>query len=178
MNLLKVKQRKIIKTRKLAANKIQMEEAAKKIFTKVEQLPEFIQAKNVLAYWSLPDEVTTHDFVKKWHIKKFISLPVVVGNNLELRIFKGMDFMKQVDPFGIFEPSGTSLVAPDKIDLVIVPGVAFDRSGNRLGRGKGYYDSLLSNRNIYKLGVCFEFQVLEKVATTSHDIKMDRIIYA
>lgn len=155
-----------------------MEEASRKIFTEVEKLPEFIKCKHVLAYWSLPDEVNTHAFVQKWYKKKIVSLPVVVGNNLELRVFNGMDCMKRGDSFGILEPSESRLVNSDEIGIVIVPGVAFDKDGNRLGRGKGYYDSLLSDRNVYKVGVCFEFQILEKVATSSHDIKMNKIIYA
>lgn len=178
MNSLKIEQRNIIKGRKLAANKIQMEESSRKIFAEVEKLPEFIESKNVLAYWSLPDEVYTHDFVKKWHKDKIVSLPIVVGKNLELRVFTGMDCMKKGSSFGILEPSNTRLTNPYEIDIVIVPGVAFDMEGNRLGRGKGYYDSLLSNTRVYKIGVCFEFQILEKVATSSHDIKMDKIIYA
>jgi 5-formyltetrahydrofolate cyclo-ligase len=178
MNSLKIEQRNTIKGRKLAANKFMMEESSSKIFAEVEKLPEFIKSKNVLAYWSLPDEVYTHDFVKKWHKEKIVSLPIVVGSNLEIRVFTGMECMKEGSSFGILEPSKTRLINPDEIDIVLVPGVAFDIEGNRLGRGKGYYDSLLSNTRVYKIGVCFEFQILEKVATSSHDIKMDKIIYA
>ncbi|HPE17047.1 MAG TPA: 5-formyltetrahydrofolate cyclo-ligase [Tenuifilaceae bacterium] len=177
MNSLKIEQRKIIKSRKLAADRFEMEAASKKIFAQVEQVAEFKNAKNVLAYWSLPDEVDTHNFVVEWHKIKTISLPVVAGANLELCIFSGMECMKKTGSFGILEPTGTEIVDPNDIEVAIVPGMAFDMEGNRLGRGKGFYDSLLQNKNIYKIGVCFEFQLLEKVATSPHDIPMDKVIY-
>jgi len=88
-----------------------------------------------------------------------------------------MECMKKTGSFGILEPTGTEIVDPNDIEVAIVPGVAFDMEGNRLGRGKGFYDSLLQNKNIYKIGVCFEFQLLEKVATSPHDIPMDKVIY-
>ena len=62
---------------------------------------------------------------------------------------------------------------------LIVPGVAFDRKGNRLGRGKGYYDRLLSrmaHTDVYKLGICFPYQLVESVPTDAHDIAMDEIL--
>ena len=63
------------------------------------------------------------------------------------------------------------------IDLVIVPGVAFDRDGNRLGRGKGYYDRLLPRiPSAYKVGICFPFQIIEEVPAEPFDIRMDEII--
>lgn len=64
----------------------------------------------------------------------------------------------------------------DKIDVILVPGVAFDAYGNRLGRGKGYYDKILKQTNAYKIGVCFDFQFIENVPTEVHDVKMDKVV--
>ncbi len=64
----------------------------------------------------------------------------------------------------------------DKIDLIIVPGIAFDKSLNRLGRGKAYYDKLLKDSKAIKIGVCFDFQLLESVPVDKYDVKMDLII--
>ncbi|HQG08910.1 MAG TPA: 5-formyltetrahydrofolate cyclo-ligase, partial [Dysgonamonadaceae bacterium] len=64
----------------------------------------------------------------------------------------------------------------DSIDLIIVPGVAFDRKLNRLGRGKGYYDRLLSQLKSPKIGICFDFQLLESIPVEDWDIKMDMIV--
>ena len=63
------------------------------------------------------------------------------------------------------------------IELVVVPGMAFDKQGHRLGRGKGYYDRLLPKlTNAYKLGVCFPYQYIEEVPTDEHDIRMDEVL--
>jgi 5-formyltetrahydrofolate cyclo-ligase len=78
--------------------------------------------------------------------------------------------------FGIPEPSGELFKDYNEIDLILVPGVAFDIENNRMGRGKAYYDKLLSSLKAFKLGVCFDFQLLQSVPTDEHDIKMDRIL--
>ena len=63
----------------------------------------------------------------------------------------------------------------EKIDLILVPGMAFDAMGNRLGRGKGYYDKVLRHTPAYKIGVCFDFQFLKAVPTEAHDVRMDNV---
>ena len=76
--------------------------------------------------------------------------------------------------FGILEPtSKVSLVDPD---LVVVPGLAFDLHLHRLGYGKGYYDRFLKSTSSYKIGICFDFQIVEKIPNESHDQKMDEVI--
>jgi 5-formyltetrahydrofolate cyclo-ligase len=152
--------------------------ASEEIFSTVENLPQFIIAQTVMLYWSLPDEVQTHSFVKKWYTSKRIVLPLVVENHLELRVFSGTSCLVETPPFGILEPQLGMPVSINEVDLVIVPGVAFDLKGNRMGRGKGYYDRLLAGRSVYKVGVCFNFQLVESVPTDEYDIKMDKIIYA
>ena len=72
------------------------------------------------------------------------------------------------------EPIGEEYTG--NIDLIIVPGVIFDREKNRLGYGKGYYDRYLSNKDIYKIGICFSDQVIDLLPSESHDIKMNIII--
>lgn len=62
------------------------------------------------------------------------------------------------------------------IDLAVIPGVAFDRSGNRLGRGKGYYDRLLPHIFAYKVGICFSFQLVEDIPTREFDARVDEIL--
>ena len=80
-----------------------------------------------------------------------------------------------IGSYNIIEPIGTPIPASE-IDLIIVPGVAFDKSGNRLGRGKGFYDRLLHNLSAIKIGVGYDFQLIEKINTEPHDIAMDAII--
>ncbi len=136
----------------------------------------FLAAKTVLLYHSLSDEVNTHQFIEEWCLKKQLLLPVVVGEELELRLFQNMNELK-IGSFGIAEPTGPLFTDYAKIDFVAVPGMAFDRNGHRLGRGKGYYDRLLPKlTNAYKAGICFPYQVVDEVPVEPTDITMDGII--
>ena len=79
--------------------------------------------------------------------------------------------------YGIEEPTGEAFTDYAAIDFIVVPGVAFDAKGNRLGRGKGYYDRLLPRiPTAYKAGICFPFQLVEEVPAESFDVRMDIII--
>lgn len=146
------------------------------VWEAVERDEVFQQAETVLAYWSMDDEVYTHDFVNKWAGSKTLLLPCVKGDELELRYFDGEERLQPGEGYAIPEPVGKLFTDWGKIDLILVPGVAFDKSGNRLGRGKGYYDKVLKQTGAYKLGVCFDFQLVERVPVEPHDVKMDRVV--
>ena len=80
-------------------------------------------------------------------------------------------------PFHILEPQGAPFTDSDAIDIVLVPGMAFDAAGHRLGRGRGYYDRLLAAHPAWhKVGVCFPFQRVAEVPIDAHDVSMDEII--
>lgn len=165
----------------IAQNKKHYSTEQKKVWSssllgKLEDHPAFIAAETVLLYYSLPDEVQTHDFVERWRLKKQIILPVVIGDGeLELRRYTGpQDLAKGA--FGIEEPVGECFESFDQIDLVIVPGVAFDAKGNRLGRGKGFYDRLLPKIKARKIGICFDFQVADLIPTDEYDQPMDEVL--
>lgn len=146
------------------------------ILAALEAHPAFRAANTVLLYYSLPDEVDTHDFIGKWSTKKRILLPVVAGNDLELRVYTNPADLA-VGAYGIGEPTGALFTDYAAIDFIAVPGVAFDRNGNRLGRGKGYYDRLLPRiPAAYKAGICFPFQIVEEIPAEPFDIRMDEII--
>lgn len=146
------------------------------IWARVEQDEHFKRAQIILAYWSMDDEVFTHDFVCKWAEKKIILLPCVRGEELNIRYFDGREKLCPGEGYAIPEPVGKLFTDLDKIDMILVPGVAFDCSLNRLGRGKGYYDKILKQTSAYKLGICFDFQMIAQVPTEEHDIKMNQII--
>ena len=146
------------------------------VWEAVERDEVFQQAETVLAYWSMDDEVYTHDFVKRWAGSKTLLLPCVKGDELELRYFDGEERLQPGEGYAIPEPVGELFADWGKIDLILVPGVAFDKFGNRLGRGKGYYDKVLKQTGAYKLGVCFDFQLVECVPVEPHDVKMDRVV--
>lgn len=147
------------------------------IMRQIEALPAFQQATTVLLYWSMADEVQTHAFVEKWYKNKVLLLPCVDGDDLRLRQYTGPECMVAGEQFGIGEPTGEEFMNLDAVELIMVPGVAFDRMGNRMGRGRGFYDRLLkSTPNAMKVGVAFDFQLLDSVPTEPHDVKMDKVI--
>lgn len=143
----------------------------------VEALPEFQRARVVLLYWSMADEVQTHAFVERWYKEKTLLLPCVDGDDLRLRQYTGPECMVAGEQFGIGEPSGEEWTDLDAVELIVVPGVAFDRQNNRMGRGRGFYDRLLkSTPNAVKTGVAYDFQILDSIPVEPHDVKMDRVI--
>lgn len=145
------------------------------ILAALEAHPAFRAAHTVLLYYSLQDEVDTHEFVQKWSEEKRILLPVVVGNELELRVYTGPRDLA-TGAYGIEEPTGELFTDYQAIDFAVIPGVAFDAAGNRLGRGKGYYDRLLPRLTAFKAGICFPFQFVEDVPAEPFDIGMDTVI--
>lgn len=146
------------------------------VFQKIETLPEFIEAKAVLMYWSLADEFPTHDFIEKWYTTKTILLPVVHEGNLVIRKFTGKENLIK-GKLGIPEPNENGQIS-EEFEIVITPGMAFDFKKRRLGRGKGYYDRFLRHRNVQKWGVGFDFQVLDNIPVASFDVTMDKILTA
>ena len=166
--------RKRIRVLKHSVSLEQKKTESNKVFSIIESIPQFCRATNVLLYHSLPDEVITHEFIQKWHLKKNIFLPYVDNDYLQVRKYIAGEL--KTGKFGIEEPTGPEIYDLSNIDLVIVPGMAFDMKGNRLGRGKGYYDKLLRKMRCYKIGVCYSFQLLGNIPVEEHDFPMDMVI--
>ncbi|MBQ9417172.1 MAG: 5-formyltetrahydrofolate cyclo-ligase [Bacteroidales bacterium] len=147
------------------------------VAARVEQLPQWAEARTVLLYWSMPDEVQTHALADRWLGRKRVLLPCVDGELLRLRQYTGRQCLVEGAQFGIAEPNGVEWTDTEAVDLIVVPGVAFDRAGNRLGRGRGYYDRLLSAvPRAYTVGIGFDFQLVESLPTEPHDRPMDCIL--
>ncbi len=159
---------------------------SERILRRVEQLPQFQEARVVLMYWSMADEVQTHDFVERWYREKTVLLPCVDGDDLRLRQYTGPECMVAGEQFGIGEPAGRDRLGAagseewtdlKAVDMIIVPGVAFDRQRNRMGRGRGFYDRMLkSTPNAVKVGIAYDFQLMDSIPTEPHDVKMDEVI--
>lgn len=162
-----------MKLKKQSFTNEELKARSQTVLSKLEQTSLFKQASVVLFYWSLPDEVFTHDFIEKWSSYKKILLPVVNGDMLEIREYLGKKNM-QMGKFNILCPQ--SEIYEGQIDLAVIPGVAFDKQGNRLGRGKGFYDKFLTSFRGIKIGLCFDFQLLDKVPSESFDQKVDTVI--
>lgn len=157
----------------------QLEEFSQTILSHLEEDDHFKEAKTVLIYSSLPDEVQTAAFIEKWYAQKQLLLPKVEGELLSLHPYSGPQSMKK-GMFGILEPQTPPFLDFQKLDLAVVPGMAFDKCGNRLGRGRGFYDRLLTSflpYHIYIIGIAFPFQIFDKIPATMSDMKMDTVLF-
>ena len=148
------------------------------VMRQVEQLPEFRKARVVLMYWSMADEVQTHAFVERWHREKTVLLPCVDGDDLRLRQYTGPECLVAGEQFGIGEPTGPEWTDLEAVELIVVPGVAFDLRNNRMGRGRGFYDRLLkSTPRAVKVGVAYGFQLLDEIPVEAFDVPMNLVIH-
>ncbi len=162
-----------IKMKKKLLTDLEKAIESKAVFEKIEMLPEFERAENILLYWSLSDELSTHEFIEKWSKKKKIFLPVVVDTIMVIKPFTKKEELIKSD-LGVWEPENQKKFYKS-IDIVIVPGVAFDKNNIRLGRGQGYYDRFFMNKKILKIGIGFDIQILENIPKGYYDIKMDKV---
>jgi 5-formyltetrahydrofolate cyclo-ligase len=140
--------------------------------------PQLQSAHTILFYAPLPYELDVWLLLEKLPASKICALPAFDAatqtysarrvKNLETDIFTGK--------FGVSEPlTGCEEIPLNQFDLVLVPGVAFDLHGNRLGRGRGFYDRILTEVSGIKCGVGYDFQLLEEIPTEPHDAKVDFI---
>lgn len=144
-------------------------------FERLESTAAFQLAERILIYHSLPDEVSTVEFINRWNGRKRFYLPRVNGVNLDILPYDSQRL--ELGSFHIEEPTGDDLTDPSEIELVITPAMAYDRKGNRLGRGKGYYDRLLQSTRATKIGIAYHFQLSEEdIQTEPHDIPMDIVV--
>ena len=140
----------------------------------------FRQAETIHIYISKKEEPDTSLIIESaWESGKTVAVPCVLKDTFELfhsqlKSFEDLCF----GSLGVLEPSPEVriVMAPESFDLVIIPGIAFDRQGGRLGYGKGYYDRFLEKTSAFHLALAFEFQLVEKVPTEKHDVPMNGIL--
>ncbi|MBI5098673.1 MAG: 5-formyltetrahydrofolate cyclo-ligase [Nitrospirae bacterium] len=143
---------------------------------------DFRKAKSIMFYASFRSEAATMPcIIHALKLKKIVMLPLVDRKKDTLRIFQICDVSDLEAGFmGIPEPKVNRMQERhlNDLDVVIVPGSGFDSDGNRLGYGAGYYDKLLSKskRNITKIALAFEEQIVQKIPGEKHDVRMDKII--
>jgi len=149
------------------------------ITKRLKQEKHFTHARTLLLYSALSDEVQTQQLLDELVAQnKTVLLPKVINStDMELRCYTGRQDLA-IGAYGILEPTGEIFTNYDLIDVAVIPGVAFDTQGHRLGRGRGYYDRFLANisDNTYKIGLCFPWQIVESVPTEENDIPMDIVI--
>ncbi len=163
-----------IKARKTLLSDEEKLSAARRVFSLLERTADFMLADRILMYHSLPDELSTLEFIKKWSSRKHFYLPRVNGVNLEILPYD--ESRLALGAFHIEEPTGSDTSSIDDIELIVVPAVAYDRAGNRVGRGKGYYDRLLSGSKSRKVGVAYDFQLVDGIEADPHDVRVDVVI--
>lgn len=178
VNMDKKELRNFIRLQKRQFNHEQLTEMSVSIIERLAMHPRVVVADTLFIYYSLNDEVNTHQFINTLVERgKKVLLPAVISDTeIELREYHGKkDLLEGF--FNIMEPIGNTFNDYSAIDVAIVPGMAFDSRGNRLGRGKGYYDRFLSKiPDAYKIGLCFAFQKLPGIPTEENDIRMDEVI--
>ncbi|MGI6168616.1 MAG: 5-formyltetrahydrofolate cyclo-ligase [Christensenellales bacterium] len=146
----------------------------------LQQLPVYRAARCLFVYVSCGNEVGTHALIRRAREDgKKVGVPLCLDKG-EM-VCCGIASLSALCPGrrGILEPvDRTGEIQPEEIDLAVVPGVAFDETGSRLGQGGGYYDRFLPTiRHACRIGLCYEWQVLKKLPTEKHDEKMDYIVH-
>ncbi len=182
MNPLKASLRKRLK-KKLANIKATSSLAkSRKITAALLALPAYQQARKILCYAALPREVQTGAFIRKaLRAGKKVYVPRITPQGRQMRVCRILNLQKDLRPgvFGIPEPVARRRSASQRMqmDLIVVPGLGFDFSGGRLGRGKGYFDRFLAGQpKAYKVGVAFSEQRVKKIPLSKQDVKMDAVI--
>jgi len=154
---------------------------SKQIKKRLYKMKEFQQASTILFYVSYDNEVYTHDMIKeRLSNRKNVIVPITDMKNHCLTPSK-LDGWEDLESsvYSILEPKKNCIheVSLNEIDLILVPGVVFDESGNRIGHGMGYYDKLLKNsKNACHIGLAFEVQIVDSIPAEEHDVKVDKII--
>ena len=155
----------------------------KTIMDRLFDFANFLEAKISLLYMDLGYEVKTNEIIKKClSYNKVVVLPAFVEDNYRMKLMKidNLDSSLRPGPRGVLEPNPArcKLVPIEHIDIAIIPGIAFDEKGGRIGSGKGYYDRLIPDLAITtrKVALAFEEQLTQQVPMESHDKHVDIII--
>lgn len=164
-------------------NKNERIEKSKLIASKIISSREFREAQIVMFYAAMSYEVETVTIIEQaFHAAKKVLLPKMITDTREIFPYEIKEYWKETElcRYGFREPLASldSFDAVDSIDLVLVPGLAFDLSNHRLGRGAGYYDRFLSTLSNHTtcVGVAFDFQVQQSVPYASHDQVVDFVV--
>lgn len=157
---------------------------SRQVWQRLGGLRQYQESTTIMCYVSLPGEVQTHGLLEQMRDEgKRVVVPWCDGLDLRLFLFRSF---AELEPgmLGILEPSRPLREDPQRaveakeLDLVLVPGLGFDRTGGRLGQGKGFYDRFLSQLppHVPKIALAFEWQILDKIPILPYDVRMDWIV--
>lgn len=182
MGLTKEQLREKMLAKRANLTRIEREEKSRAIKEKLFNQSEFKRAKTIMFYVAFRKEVETEQMIKEsLAAKKEVVVPITDKEKKQLYLSQLKDYDRELKSgtYGIKEPAADYYrpINLDKLDLVVVPGVAFDIQGNRLGYGGGYYDRFLAElTSTLRLGVNFEQQIVTNVVSADHDQPVDKII--
>lgn len=166
--------RRSIKSHTLALKPEQALRQSEAVVERLLQILAQCKPQVVALFAPLRDEVQIGSLMQR--IKCRVVVPRVEGDEMEFYDLASGALAEGA--FGIMEPQCGELVEPRKIDVMVVPGVAFTPSGDRLGRGKGFYDRYLSREGFraYCVGVCYPHQMVDELPVEPHDRRMDEVV--
>ena len=136
----------------------------------------------IAVYLASPQEIDLSPFIRKMRTMGVkVVAPRWNGETYELAVLKGLDEAHlRKGPMGILEPAEDEIVSPKEVETWLVPGLAFTRSGKRLGYGGGWYDRLLAeaSKNSLKIGIAYAFQIVDELPSEPHDILLSKVVAA
>ena len=177
--LTKAQLRESCLARRAALTTVERRQMSTAIANSICAMPAFQDSRTVMLYMALPQEVQTAAILAEGRRQgKRMAVPVVKPYGLVAAELPAGERQFQPGPFGIPEPAvGTAILSPEDINCVLVPGVAFDRRGARLGFGKGYYDRFLCRlpAATHMCGLAFSLQIVDHVPDMPHDVRMQSL---
>lgn len=161
----------------------EVESNSREIMKRLIAVPEYVRSGCIMLYWSCHNEVRTHELVRSALKEgKKVVLPRCDTKHRQIYPYRIRDVAGDLEPgaFGILEPKDEAggLVDLSEIEMCIVPGIAFDPEGNRVGRGLGYYDRFLRglDEKAKTIGLAYGFQIVNKIYPTDRDASMDKVV--
>jgi 5-formyltetrahydrofolate cyclo-ligase len=152
-------------------------EKSKKVENILFNLEKYKNSKVIMFFVSFNSEVHTHDMINQAFKNKIVVVPKVVHKEIEPSVIIDFDNLISSNNLGILEPIEEMKIAYKNIDLILVPGIVFDKEGHRIGYGLGYYDKFLRKvPKAIKIGLAFDFQVVDKLPREMHDVPVDFIV--
>ena len=163
-------------------NTLSTEEVEKKSDLIIENLGKFIKnAENIMIFMDMKNEVRITKLMELYPKKSFFIPKITDSKNREMKINKYEENELVLHKFGYYESSSSDFYNENILDIVIVPAVVFDLEKNRIGFGGGYYDTFLKkirekNKKVLFIGICYDFQIIEKVPAEEHDVVLDFVV--
>lgn len=163
-------------------NNLSTEEVEKKSDLIIQNLGKFIKnAENIMIFMDMKNEVKITKLMKLYPEKSFFIPKITDNKNREMKINKYEENELVLHKFGYYESSSSDFYNENILDIVIVPAVVFDLEKNRIGFGGGYYDTFLKkirggNKKVLFIGICYDFQIIEKVPAEEHDVVLDFVV--